>query len=643
MRSKTRRATRAAAAVSVAPRWRATYQSGNSVELAAQQRVVVRRQHALARRALPAHQRVDRVAIQRVRVAVVERLRGRSSCRGRSAAGSRGRGPARGPPARARPASRSSAATCTNGAAILLRRRRVHRDQRRASPRAARRLRERDAEVAAKARVGGGRRERECARRAAPLASQSRRARARRRRAVRHAVSGMRNGRGALESRAILAATALVADSSDRRVRRSVPRSCRCRLRRACAAASVALDRCRRDRASRSRADADAAVAASRRRELAPPAVARRAPLRIGTPRAVAQPHRRRRTAARRAVPARRPARRRRRATIEAAGKRRAAHAPRDGARRLAVVRPWQGRDLGQGQRHAAARLRLDHRPGAQVQARHARSASSTAPRFFIAENDAQRRRRRRSASPGPTSTRRPTRATRRCVAPQQRLVPAQRASSRSTRCARSAPRTTRACYFMDVPVMYSPWLEFPLSNERKSGFLTPTLGSTQHPRLRSVGAVLLQPRAELRRDADAADHDASAACSSAAQFRYLFGDDVAVGGRRGQRRDPARRSRHRRRRATALSWKHNQQFAPWLAGYVNLQQGVRRHVLRRLRRPRRGHVAEDAAARGRAHRDVTGRGRVLARAQSFQTLQDPNQPPVTPPYNRAAAGARRR
>jgi LPS-assembly protein len=26
---------------------------------------------------------------------------------------------------------------------------------------------------------------------------------------------------------------------------------------------------------------------------------------------------------------------------------------------------------------------------------------------------------------------------------------------------------------------MYSPWVEFPLSNERKSGFLTPVLGSS--------------------------------------------------------------------------------------------------------------------------------------------------------------------
>ena len=42
-----------------APRWRATYQSGKSASSRAQQRVVVGRQLVLARRALPAHQRVD--------------------------------------------------------------------------------------------------------------------------------------------------------------------------------------------------------------------------------------------------------------------------------------------------------------------------------------------------------------------------------------------------------------------------------------------------------------------------------------------------------------------------------------------------------------------------------------------------------
>ncbi len=32
---------------------------------------------------------------------------------------------------------------------------------------------------------------------------------------------------------------------------------------------------------------------------------------------------------------------------------------------------------------------------------------------------------------------------------------------------------------FMDVPILYSPWMSFPLSNQRKSGFLSPTIGST--------------------------------------------------------------------------------------------------------------------------------------------------------------------
>ena len=34
--------------------------------------------------------------------------------------------------------------------------------------------------------------------------------------------------------------------------------------------------------------------------------------------------------------------------------------------------------------------------------------------------------------------------------------------------------------YFLDVPVIATPWLEFPLTNERKSGFLTPLAGSSQ-------------------------------------------------------------------------------------------------------------------------------------------------------------------
>jgi LPS-assembly protein len=35
------------------------------------------------------------------------------------------------------------------------------------------------------------------------------------------------------------------------------------------------------------------------------------------------------------------------------------------------------------------------------------------------------------------------------------------------------------AVYFLGVPILYSPWLSFPLDNKRKSGFLAPTLGTS--------------------------------------------------------------------------------------------------------------------------------------------------------------------
>src|SRR5690606_7863431 len=33
--------------------------------------------------------------------------------------------------------------------------------------------------------------------------------------------------------------------------------------------------------------------------------------------------------------------------------------------------------------------------------------------------------------------------------------------------------------YFKDVPILYSPWLSFPIKKERKSGFLLPTYGTS--------------------------------------------------------------------------------------------------------------------------------------------------------------------
>src|SRR3546814_15391660 len=42
--------------------------------------------------------------------------------------------------------------------------------------------------------------------------------------------------------------------------------------------------------------------------------------------------------------------------------------------------------------------------------------------------------------------------------------------------------------YFKDVPILYSPWLSFPIKKERKSGFLIPTYGTSSRSEERRVG-----------------------------------------------------------------------------------------------------------------------------------------------------------
>ena len=57
---------------------------------------------------------------------------------------------------------------------------------------------------------------------------------------------------------------------------------------------------------------------------------------------------------------------------------------------------------------------------------------------------------------------------------------------------------------FYGVPILAAPVLSFPLSEARKSGWLPPSFGHRQQERRPGRGAVLLEHRAEPRRDADA-------------------------------------------------------------------------------------------------------------------------------------------
>jgi LPS-assembly protein len=182
--------------------------------------------------------------------------------------------------------------------------------------------------------------------------------------------------------------------------------------------------------------------------------------------------------------------------------------------------------------------------------------------------------------------------------------------------------------YFKGAPILYSPYLTFPLSNERKSGFLTPVLGTNSargiemslpyYFNLAPNYDATLTPRYMTKRG-----------LQLNGQFRYLFPDiagEVDAEGLRDRLTDTGR---------YGLLWKHNENIpaVPGLAAYLNLQKvsdntyfadlSDRLTITSQTNLPREGGFAYSK-----------GPFSILTRMQTFQTLQDPNNP-ITPPYFR--------
>ena len=181
---------------------------------------------------------------------------------------------------------------------------------------------------------------------------------------------------------------------------------------------------------------------------------------------------------------------------------------------------------------------------------------------------------------------------------------------------------------FKGMPILYSPYLSFPLSNERKSGFLTPIYGSSNQRGFEVAipyylnlapnydATLLLRPMSRR-------------GVQFGGQFRYLFTDSAGEFDAEDLPRDRLDADADR----YALAWKHNQNFGGGLGGYVNLQKvsdntyfadlSDRLALTSQTNLPREGGVAYD-------HAPIS----LLARVQTYQTLQDPNNP-ITPPYFR--------
>ncbi len=147
--------------------------------------------------------------------------------------------------------------------------------------------------------------------------------------------------------------------------------------------------------------------------------------------------------------------------------------------------------------------------------------------------------------------------------------------------------------YFKGEPILHSPWLDFPLSNDRKSGFLTSAFGSSSstgfemslpyYLNLAPNYDTTLTPRLMTRRGLQFGD-----------QFRYLFPDMA------GETNVEVLQDRVTDTTRYLLDWTHNQNF-PAVPGLSRLSQpgkGLRQRLFHRFVRPVGEHLADQSSTR---------------------------------------------
>jgi LPS-assembly protein len=181
--------------------------------------------------------------------------------------------------------------------------------------------------------------------------------------------------------------------------------------------------------------------------------------------------------------------------------------------------------------------------------------------------------------------------------------------------------------YFKQVPVLYTPWMDFPLSSRRKTGFLAPTFGSTAKsgievtvpfywnirpymdytiaPRVLSRRGVLLNNEFRYLRPT----------YNGEMRFEYLPYDRVKEESRYG------------------LSMQHRQDFGYGFSGALNIQRVSDSTYFTDLS----DRIAATSQTVLPQEAQLTYQGSwwsVMGRVQKFQTLQDPLAP-ITPPYAR--------
>lgn len=182
--------------------------------------------------------------------------------------------------------------------------------------------------------------------------------------------------------------------------------------------------------------------------------------------------------------------------------------------------------------------------------------------------------------------------------------------------------------YFMDVPILYTPWMSFSLNNERQSGLLTPTMGSSSRGGLEFTQPLYWNIAPNM--DATIAPRIiAKRGVMWTGEYRYLEPDFSGI----FQGNLLAKDSITDQKRS-AYSYRHVQNFGHGFTGAIDLNHasdgtyfsdfGSNSAIIAQTNLLRQGTLTYGASWWS-----------VTAMAQSYQTLQDPALPPIGTPYRR--------
>ena len=180
---------------------------------------------------------------------------------------------------------------------------------------------------------------------------------------------------------------------------------------------------------------------------------------------------------------------------------------------------------------------------------------------------------------------------------------------------------------FMGVPILYSPWMNFPLNDQRKSGLLSPVFGSTTQG-----GRELTLPyywNIAPNRDATIAPRIMTKrGILLNNEFRYLeprYGGELQV--------DVLPNDKLAMRSRTRVHLTHNHALAGGLSGFANLHSVSDDAYFRDL-----GNTVNATSQANLLQEAVLTYGagwwNAAARVQRYQTLQDPAAP-ISVPYKR--------